>query len=157
VKQDKTMTSLEIDGAKSPCRASAARIVQRAKDALAASNVSSWDAADCFLALAKLGWTQQRIARACQTKQSTVSRFVSCAKRYAVPHNRPSFWQAYREVDGKGNAHVSQATGQPEWYTPPEFLQAARDVQRFIDQFTAFGLSFAIGGGRMEALVAEHG
>jgi ParB family chromosome partitioning protein len=127
----KTMTSLPTDRGKSPGRASAAQLVQRAKKALVASNVSSWDAADCFVALYRRGWTQQQIARACETTQPTVSRFIAFAKRYAVPHNRPSFWQAYRQIGGK--AHVSWATGQPEWYTPPEFLAAARDVLGSID------------------------
>ena len=71
-----------------------------AKAAIERAGESSWEAADAFLELSARGWTQQRIGAACGVSQSSVSRFVSCARRYAVTHIRPPFWEAYREVDG---------------------------------------------------------
>jgi ParB family chromosome partitioning protein len=38
---------------------------------------------------------------------------------------------AFAEVNS--TAHVGQSTGQPEWYTPDDFLDAARDVMGGID------------------------
>jgi ParB family chromosome partitioning protein len=76
-------------------------LASRARKALKRSGESSWEAADCFLELSKRSWTQTRIGKECGASQSSVSRFMACARNYAVPHDRPAFWDAYREVDGK--------------------------------------------------------
>jgi ParB family chromosome partitioning protein len=76
-------------------------IASRAKRALKRSGESSWEAADCFLELSERGWTQARIGKECGASQSSVSKFIACARRYSLANNRPAFWDAYREVDGR--------------------------------------------------------
>jgi len=122
-----------VTAATAPQAATSATLVRRAKDAIATGNASSWEAADCFLELSRLGWTQARIARECESTQSTVSKFIACAKRYSLANTRPRFWDAYQAVDGKRAAHVGQASGWPEWFTPAEYLDAARNVLGTID------------------------
>jgi ParB family chromosome partitioning protein len=102
-------------------------IVNRVKRALKRSGESSWEAADGFVKLSKLGWTQTRIGKECGASQSSVSRFVACAEKYAVPHNRPAFWDAYR------HCHVGENSGVSEWFTPAPILAAARRVLGRID------------------------
>jgi phage N-6-adenine-methyltransferase len=111
-------------------------LVAKAKRLQAAGNVTSWQLADIYAELAEAGWTQQKIADECEASQQSVSRFIRCAKLYSVQSNRPSFWEALVEVDptqSRKAVHVSQNTGQPEWYTPPEYIDAAREVLGDID------------------------
>ena len=89
------------------------QLLQVAKAAIKRAGESSWEAADAFLELSARGWTQQRIGAACGVSQSSVSRFVSCARRYAVTHTRPPFWEAYREVDGHDPAPAPPAKTDP--------------------------------------------
>jgi ParB family chromosome partitioning protein len=95
------------------------------------SNSGSWQLADGYVELSRRGWKQQAIADEFGVSQGSVSRFMACAKNYALAHNRPPFCEAYKEVSG--HVHVAQATGQVEWYTPPEYIEAARQVLGGID------------------------
>ena len=71
--------------------------------------------ADAYTELARRGLTQHRIAEACETTQSTASRFVACTELYALGHHRPSFWTAYQEIKAPKTAHASHDSGQNEW------------------------------------------
>jgi ParB family chromosome partitioning protein len=102
-------------------------------EALKTADSTSWHVADNFAELARRGWTHQRIAAACGTCQSSVSKFIACVGNYSVVNNRPPFWKAFAEVNSTKAVHVSQNTGQLEWSTPPEYIVAARTVLGDID------------------------
>ena len=104
-----------------------------AEEAEAGASPSRWVEADCYAELANRGWKQQKIADECDTNRSTVSRFISCARKCAVPHKRPPFWRAYQEVDGKTTAERLVASTENEWYTPEKYIEAARLVLGTID------------------------
>lgn len=106
-------------------------IVKETHQALWDGNRKSWLVADNYLKLSRLGWSQEAIAEEFKTSQSSVSRFISCSENYALPHNRPRFWDAYREIDGKSPRTLG--TGQDEWYTPPEHLELVRRALGGID------------------------
>jgi hypothetical protein len=101
-----------------------------------------------MLELANRGWTQSRIAKALKRSQSSVSRFISCSRRYALTHNRPPFWEAYRDLDGHGDKRpeaqglpgdgpaepVQRADGAPMAEDSPRrsFLECAREVGQLL-------------------------
>jgi phage N-6-adenine-methyltransferase len=101
-------------------------LVARAITARENGEKSSWEEADAYAELAKQEWTQQQIADACKTKQQRVSRFVGCARLYALGRKRPSFWEAYQEVrlDKKDRLAVHHSSATDQWATP----QALFDV-----------------------------
>lgn len=94
---------------------------------------SRWREADAYAELSARGWTQQRIAERCGTTQSSVSRFISAARKYAVPHNRPTFWNAYSEITGEVAMGGLKESVHVEWYTPAPYIEAAREVLGGID------------------------
>ena len=47
--------------------------------------------------------------------------------------NRPTFWTAFQDVNGGKTAHVSNNSGENEWYTPVEYIEAVRKVLVTID------------------------
>jgi hypothetical protein len=96
-------------------------LASRARRALRRSGESSWEAAECFVELSRRGWTQTRIGKECGASQSSVSRFIACAEKYAVPHNRPPFWDVYK------HCHASENSGTTEWFTPAVILDAVRE------------------------------
>jgi phage N-6-adenine-methyltransferase len=112
-------------------------IVADAIEARATGESASWREADCYLALSERGWTQQRIADKCGTTQQHVSKFTICARNYSVLSTRPPFWEAFAQVNSdkpKGeHNHRAQGTGENEWYTPAEYIEAARRVLGAID------------------------
>jgi hypothetical protein len=100
-------------------------LVEQAKEARVRAEKSEeksspfrWQEADAYAELADKGWSVRRIADECRTNFSSVAKFIRCSHEYPVSLvTRPSFWHAFQEQNSA--AHVSIATGQPEWYTPP--------------------------------------
>ena len=113
----------------------AKQLVARAKKALATGDSSSWEAADCYAELRKEhGWTVRRIAEECGDNKTSVANFIRCVDACPASGTRPKFWEVYKKIPGAtGTAHVSFNSGEHEWYTPPEYLEAAREVLGHID------------------------
>jgi hypothetical protein len=78
--------------------------VAHCQEAIRQSDRSSWDVADDYLELSRRGWTQQRIADEFGVSRSSVSKFMACARKCSLANTRPSFWEAYQQVDGKTSA-----------------------------------------------------
>src|SRR5262245_14915092 len=100
---------------------------QRAEAAESTFSPHRWAEADAYAELSRIGWSQTKIALACGSSQPAVSRLITCATRYPLVDNRPTFWAAFADVTGK-RPHVSHNSGRIEWYTPLEYLNVARDV-----------------------------
>jgi ParB family chromosome partitioning protein len=93
-----------------------------------------WREADRYAELSRRGWGVRKIAEACDTNKDTVSVMVRMVSTYVDKDARPIFWTAYQATRADTKAvHVSQNTGEPEWYTPPDYLDAARAVLGAID------------------------
>jgi N6-adenosine-specific RNA methylase IME4 len=85
-----------------PAEKTDAEVVEEAKRCEQSGSDAQWTAADCYAELQRRGWTQTRIAGACEVSQPHVSRCILCVGNYAPEHKRPLFREAYREVSGKG-------------------------------------------------------
>jgi hypothetical protein len=108
-------------------------LVKRAKELQATANSTSWELADCYAELHEIGWSYRRIAEACEKNKSSVCHFLRCVGRFPRETARPTFWEVYQQVRPDKAVHVSQNTGQPEWYTPAAYVEAARRVLGDID------------------------
>lgn len=107
---------------------------EEAETTEAEASPSRWREADCYAELRRRGWTQQRIADACGTNQPLISVMIRMVMGYPIPEARPSFWTAYQEVTGKKmTAERLVASDQNEWFTPTEYVEAARKVIGEID------------------------
>jgi hypothetical protein len=109
-----------------------AEIVAHCRKALEQSDKSSWDVADDYHKLSKCGWTQQRIAEEFGTNQSSVFKFIACAKNSSVPNIRPRFWEAFQDVNSESKPEVltnwaDKQCNTVEWRTPSEILEPVRD------------------------------
>ena len=77
----------------------AAILVSKARKLQLDGNATSWELADCYLALKeKHGWSDQLIADECGVSRTSVQRFRSCAARLPTSGQRPSFWEAFRKT-----------------------------------------------------------
>jgi len=104
---------------------------QEAEGVEATVSPSRWREADVYVEMIRRDWTQQQIAEECKVTQSHVSYFVKCARNYRLVDNRPSFWKAFEEAK-KGPVQENNS-GENEWYTPKEYIDAARLVLGEID------------------------
>lgn len=86
---------------------------------------------NCFPTLAELG-VEPTLSMRCQRLASRyetlddLDAYIETFRnevKYTLPSLRPA----------SEAAHVSEATGMPEWYTPPEFLDSVREVMGAID------------------------
>jgi hypothetical protein len=98
------------------------------------SSPTRWLEAECYHELSRRGWGLRRIAEECGTNIDSVSVMVRMVSTYVDKESRPSFWTAYSGTRADTKAvHVSQNSGCFEWYTPAEYIGAARFVLGEID------------------------
>jgi ParB family chromosome partitioning protein len=103
----------------------------RASDIEVEGSPYRWRVADGYLELSGLGWSVREIGSRFGKSKSAVARFIAVSKSVPLVGQRPSFWTAFQEVVDK--AHVGQNAGEQEWYTPAEYIEAARVVMGGID------------------------
>lgn len=109
------------------------RIVAAEDDA----DAKLWEQAQLVVAQLEAGLTQRALAKEwinARTGESYTQAHVSFVKqtvdKFTNQNPRPRFRDAYNEIANRGNvtAHVSHNSGENEWYSPKEIVDAARLV-----------------------------
>jgi len=112
-----------------------ARIVQSEDD----TDAMLWEHARRVVALLEAGHSQRALAaQLINTRtgepysQSHIRNVVKVVSEYLTTQPRPRFRDAYNAI-ANSRPHVSHNSGDYEWYSPPEIVEAARDVLGVID------------------------
>jgi len=88
------------------------------------------------------GRTDETIAKVVGMGKDTLRKIITIEEE-GTPEDRQEAESKSRQIDAvynkikdrknKGKAHVGNATGENEWYTPPIYIQAARETMGSID------------------------
>ena len=87
--------------------------VKRIQAAIDREDRSSWEIADGYVELSKMGWSQRKIAEKFSVSQTAVWKYIRCAKRDSVASQRPRFWKTYQEFDGHKETEQEKAETLP--------------------------------------------
>ena len=98
-----------------------------------------WEQARLVVEAIQDGVQQQKLADNWKrvdgrTYSATHVTFVKKAyEAFYYSKERPRWYDAYNSDEVRGKTHVGQNSGENEWYTPPEIIDAAREVMGSID------------------------